>query len=168
MAMVNGFYDVPQTDDPLDAAMASMIARLRASQPKPETIPAATPTIASVDVSLALMLAEAIGDGSSALCDRATGPILKWDATLDGKARAIAHLKWMLMRGAKRGDDGLAPIEASADRAQEYLARLRPGGDMNGKTEHPRYVDSGGNVPQDAGIVRSAATSDAWARRPGS
>jgi hypothetical protein len=139
--------------------MASMIARLRASCPKPETIPAGTTT----DISLALQLAEAVATVSSALCDRATLPILQWDAKLDGAARKIAYRDWMDSRGRKREPNTPDPIDAQAAQAEAYLARLRPGGEM-GKSENPRFVDSGNGSPLDAPHVVTSYRSDDWTR----
>jgi len=153
-------YDVPQTDDRSETAMASMIARLRASCPKPETIPTGT----SVDVSLALVLSEAIDTVSSALGDRATLPILQWDSRLDGCARKIAYRDWMDTRGRKREPNTPDPIDAQAMQAEEYLSRLRAGGEL-GKSENPRFVDSAANAPLDAVRVISQPTADAYIAR---
>jgi hypothetical protein len=162
--MVNGLYDVPQTDDASEAAMAALIARLRAAAPKPETIPSG----AAVDASLALKLAEIIGDVASALGDRATPPLLQWDAALDGKCRAIAYRDWLDTRGRQRQAGVDDSIDKVADDARAYLARLRPSKDGDGKTENPRFVDSAGNVPRDAPYVGSSSRSDAWIERRGS
>lgn len=153
-------YDVPQTDAVSEPAMVALVARLRASCPKPEAIP----TGASVDASLALQLAEAIGTVSSALADRASLPILRWEPRLDGCARKIAIRDWFDLRGRKREPNSPDPIDAQAQAAEAFLARCRPGGDM-GKSENPVYVDSGNGTPRDAIRVVSQATSDAWTRR---
>lgn len=164
MAMVNGLYEVPQTDATSEAAMAAFVVRLRASLPKPEAIP----TGATVDTQLALDAAEQIAAVSSALGDRATLPILRWDAALDGAARRLTARQWFNTRGRDRQAGADKSIDQQAQEALDYLARLRPSGDANGKSENPRFIDSGGNVPLDAPGIKSSATSDDWiARRSG-
>jgi hypothetical protein len=159
MGMVNGLYLVPQTDTTSEPAMADLVARLRASCPKPETIPleSAKP---GTDASLALKLSEIIGDIASALGDRATPPLLQWDAALDGKCRSITYRDWMNERGRNRQAGADDSIDAVADAARAYLQRLAPSGDGKGKTENPRFVDSGGNAPRDAPGVKSSPRSD--------
>ena len=162
MPMVSGLYDVPQTDTTSEPAMAALVARLRASCPKPETIPleSAKP---GTDASLALKLAEIIGDIASALGDRATPPLLQWDAALDGKCRSITYRDWMNERGRNRQAGADDSIDAVADQARAYLQRLRPGL-PDGKSENPWYVDSGGNAPRDAPGIKRSPEADAFIR----
>lgn len=163
MAMVDGLYDVPQTDTMSEPAMAAFVARLRATAPKPEAIP----TGAGVDAQLALFAAGWIALVGSALGDRATLPILRWDAGLDWNARRFVA-EWFNARGRDRQAGADKSIDALSKSAEEYLARLRPSGDASGKTENPRFVDSGGNTPRDAPGIKSSTTSDEWiARRAG-
>jgi hypothetical protein len=161
-----GLYDVPQTDSTSEAAMAALVARLRASCPKPETIPleSAKP---GTDAALALILFRVIGQVTSALGDRATPPLLAWDGMLDGTALTLAYVKWMNLRGRNRDAGADSSLDAEADEARAYLARLRPSSDGMGKSENPRFVDSGGNAPRDAPYVGSSTRADDWIARQG-
>jgi len=166
--MIDGLYDVPQTDQLSEPAMAALVARLRASCPKPETIPLETAK-PGTDASLALQLYESIGEIASALGDPATPPLVAWDGKLDGVCRRLAYRDWMNTRGRNRDAGADTSIDASADDARAYLARLRPsaeGGD--GKSENPRYIDSGANTPRDAPYVGSSTRSDDFIGRRGS
>lgn len=153
-------YAVPQTDQVSEPAMAALVARLRVKAPKPEAL-ANYP-----DTSIALHLVEAIGDITSALGDR-LGPgvsLLQWDGALDGKCIAIATRAVYNSRGRNRqagADDG---IDQVADQALAYLARCRPGGDTNGKTESPIYVAGTAEIG-DRGLFRSSPRSDSWVDR---
>lgn len=159
MAMSSGLYDVPQTDLRSEAAMASLIERLRASVAKPETIPAG----AGTDDAIALQLAAAVAEVSNALGDRATLPLLKWDAKLDSTARKIAYKEWLDTRGRQRDAGTPDIIDGAAQEAREYLACLASGNKRQSIV--PRYVDSGANVPLDAPLVSSSGTADAWTCR---
>lgn len=157
MTMVNGLYDVPQTDQMSEAAMAALVARLRVKSTKPEAL---TPIS---DAAMALHVVEAIGDITSALGDR-LGPdvtILKWDSALDGKCIALAMRNAYFARGLNRQAGADNTIEAMGKKAEDYLARLRPGGDVNGKTETPRFVASTGEVG-DRGRFNHSPRSDSW------
>ncbi|HVE13966.1 MAG TPA: hypothetical protein VNI01_11265 [Elusimicrobiota bacterium] len=134
--------------------MASFVARLRASAPKPEAITAGS----AADATLAVLAAEWIALVGSALGDRATLPLLKWDAALDGAARRFVR-DWYNARGRNRQAGADDSIDAIGDAALAYLARLRPGG-AEGKTENPRFVDSGGNIPRDAPGIKSSPRAD--------
>lgn len=158
-----GLYAVPQTAVVTDPVVAAAVARFRLRAPKPE----AFATIA--DDTIALHLEEGYDAVGSALGDRATLPLLQVDARLDGAAMRLACRTLMADRGYNRDagtDDEIAKL---AEMAEAFLARCRPSGDANGKTENPRYIDSGGNQPLDApfftsaqGAPGGAATADAW------
>lgn len=154
-------YAVPQTDSTTEPAMAALVARLRAAQPKPATIPTEVST-PGTDAALALQLSEVVDRIGSALGDRAVLPLMRWDGALDGVCRKIAYRDWINTRGRERGKGGDLSIDTVADAAEAYLARCRPGGDENGKTENPRFDDAQSNIPQDAGLFRSARRSDGW------
>jgi hypothetical protein len=151
-------YDVPQTSDASDAAMAALIARLRASAPKPEAITAG----ASTDATLAVLLFKWVGRVGSALGQRATLPILQWDGALDGACIDLAARDYYNKRGRERGKGADTSIDAVADDALAYLARLAPAGDADGKTENPQYVDSGDNEPLDRARFNYSTRSDGW------
>jgi phage gp36-like protein len=92
----------------------------------------------------------------SALGDRATPPLLQWDAVLEGAAIAIAHYEIILfIRGINKGQGADAAIVTRRDNASKYLDRLR------NKQENPRFVDSGSNFPRDAVQVISQRNSTA-------
>ncbi len=155
-------YDVPQTDSTSEAAMAALVARLRASCPKRETIPLES-AVAGTDASLALKLSEIIGDIVSALGDH-LGPgvgLLQWDAALDGKCRTITYRDWMNSRGRVRDAAADTSIDIVADEARAYLTRLRPSGDVNGKTENPIYV-AGTSEIGDRARFKSSRKADGW------
>lgn len=151
-------YQVPQTNDKDESAMAALIVRLRGSAPKPEMYPAG----AGTDATLAQLLADAVDEIGSALGQRATLPLLRWDGALDGKCRDLAAVRWLRLRGYKADAGGDKVIERIWQAAIDYLARLAPAGDADGKTENPRYEDSGGNVPQDRARFGRGARSDSW------
>jgi hypothetical protein len=151
-------YDVPQTDQVTEPAMAALVARLRATSPKPEAI-------APPDATIALHLTKAIGAITSAMGDRITPPILKWDGALDGVCIDLASRRVYNTRGRNRQAGADTSIDAVADDADAYLARLRPGGDINGKTENPTVVDSGNGVPRDAPYIMGSPTADGWIQR---
>jgi hypothetical protein len=149
-------YDVPQTNDASDATMAALIARLRASAPKPEAIAAGD------NATLAILLFKWVGRIGSALGQRATLPLLQWDGALDGACIDLATRDYYNKRGRERGKGADTSIDAVADDALAYLARLAPAGDAKGKTENPQYVDSGGNEPLDRARFNRARRSDDW------
>jgi len=156
-----GLYAVPQNAG--DAAMTAAIARFRRRAPKPEAF------AAIADETVALHLEEAYDGVGSALGDRARLPLLEIDARLDGAASRIAARTLMGDRGYDRAAGADSEIVKQAEAAEAFLARCRPSGDANGKTENPRYVDSGSNIPLDAPTITSslggpggAARSDAW------
>lgn len=156
-------YDVPQTDSLGEPAMLAMVARVRGTAPKPEIFAHGQLTTGEVDARLALLAAQWVARISSALGNRATLPLLRWDAGLDGVLVALVTHAWLNHRGRERsGADKM--IDAAAQEAQGYLARLRRGGD-DSHTEHPVYEDSGGNFPVDAPLIRSCPTSDYYVRR---
>jgi len=146
-------YDVPQTSDASEAAMVSLIARLRASCPKPEALAPIS------DTALALMAAEWIGRIGSALGDRVTGPILQWDGALDGACRKLTARDAYNTRGRDRQSKGDAGIDAVADDALAYLARLR----SPDREEQPRFVCAD-STPQDAPLVHTEKSAGAWTR----
>lgn len=153
-------YDVPQTDSVSETAMAALVLRLRASAPKPEAITAGAQT----DAALALLLAEAIGKINSALHDqKGDDPIIRWDGGLDGVCRKLAARDWYNLRGRTRQAGADEGIDMVADAAEAYLARCRPGGDVNGKTEQPYFETTTGAVT-DAGRFRSSPRADSWVR----
>ncbi len=163
--MVNGLYDVPQTDAIGEASMAALVARLRASCPKPEAIP----TGSSVDDTLALLCFEWIALVRSALGDRIDpdATITRWDAALDGAARR--HVRdWYNARGRNRQAGADSSIDAIGDAARVYLDRLSASGMGDGKVEQPRFEVSSGGRDHDGGIFGRGDTSDAWIRSPGS
>ena len=90
----------------------------------------------------------------SALGDRATPPLLQWDAVLEGTAIAIAHYEIILfVRGINKQQGADAAIVTRRDNASKYLDRLRE------KEENPRFVDSASNFPRDAVRVLSQPNS---------
>jgi hypothetical protein len=152
-------YDVPQTDSTSEAAMAALVARFRLSAPKPEAV---TPAVQ--DATLALHLSRAVDKIGSALGDRVTLPLLRWDGALDEVCVMLAALRVYNTRGRNRQAGADGSLDHVDDQEREYLARLRPGGDL-GKSENPRFVDSGNGSPRDAVLVVSDARSDDWTRR---
>lgn len=152
-------YAVPQTDDPNETAMASMIARLRAAQPKPETIPLET-SKPGTNAALAIQLAESIGTVCSALGDRITegSVVVQWDGALDGACRKIAYRAWMNSRGRERSQGADTSIDANAEEALAYLARLR----SPDREEQPTYVLSPGGVDASSPLLRSEKSAAAW------
>ncbi len=152
-------YPVPQTDSVTEGAMAALVARLRLTSPKPEAL-AAVP-----DATVALHLARWTGTLSSALGDTVTRPLLYWGAELDGACIMLAAGSLYAARGFSRQAGADNSIPDAADAAAQYLARLRPSADGKGKSENPEYVDSGGNVPQDAPVITSASTADSYIDR---
>ncbi len=151
-------YDVPQTDSTSEAAMAALVLRLRASQAKPDAITAG----AATDGALALLLCEWIGKINSALHDgKGDDPIIVWDGALDGVCRKLAARDWYNLRGRNRQAGADEGIDQVAEAAEAYLARCRPGGDGNGKTEQPFFQTTTGAV-KDGGIFKSSPRSDSW------
>lgn len=138
--------------------MASFVARLRTSLPKPEAL-ADVP-----DATIAIHATEWIDKVSSALGDKATLPLIQWDASLDGTARALAARAVYNSRGRNRQAGADSGIDKMADDAEAYLSRCKPGAPL-GKSENPRFVDSRGNRVIDAPRVISSARSDDFARR---
>ena len=132
------------------------VARFRLMSPKPaafEAIP---------DDTIALFLDQASGELQSALGDRGELPVLQWDASCDGAARALAARGLMGMRGYNRQAGADEEIVKLAERADDFLDRCRPGaGGANGKRENPRVVFTSGDVI-DAPRVTSHARSDWW------
>lgn len=163
MAMVDGLYDVPQTDDPTETAMAALIARFRLRAPKPEAL--ASPAVS--DATIALHLAQWVAEIGSALGDRAVLPLLKWDASLDAGCISLAALGVYDTRGRNRQAGADASIDAVAERQKAMLDQLMSAD----RQRQPRYVDSGGNFAHDAPQVSSQSSSEAWTRpkcQPGS
>jgi len=133
--------------------------RFRAMCPKPEAF-------ASIDDATIDLFAEQHADElMSALGDRATLPILQWDAGCDGAVRALMARSLMGNRGYNRQAGADEEIVKLAERADAFLARCRPSGDENGKTENPRFVDSHSNIPLDAPSVQSNERSDDFINR---
>jgi len=152
-------YDVPQTNDPTETAMVSMIARLRTTLPKPEALASIS------DATMAQHLADAISVVASALGDRVPvgSVIVKWDSALDGAARTVAGVSVYDWRGRNReagADDGLSTAQKRAD---AYLARLR----SPDREEQPIFVLSPGGVPADAPQVATSHSAQAWTRPVG-
>lgn len=152
-------YDVPQTDSPTEPAMASLIARFRLRCPKPEALAAP----AASDATIALHLAEWIARIGAALGDRATLPIRRWDASLDGGCITLASWGVYDTRGRNRQAGADNSIDAVGKRQDAYLAQLMSAD----RQQQPIYEDSGGNHPQDAPMVSSNQSSSTWTRRSG-
>jgi hypothetical protein len=152
-------YDVPQTDSTTEPAMAALVARLRASAPKPEAI---TPG-AATDATLALLLARWVDRVGASLGDRATLPLVQWDSSLDGACIALASRDWYNTRGRNRQAGADEGIDSTADEALAYLSRLRSGD----RAEQPRYVDSLSNDPQDRVLTSTQEASSSWTRDTG-
>jgi hypothetical protein len=151
-------YDVPQTDQPTEPAMASMVARLRTTCPKPEALAGV------VDATVAIHLAMWVKRVSNALSDRATLPLLQWDADLDGCAITLASRRIYNMRGRNRQAGADEGIDVEAEEAMAYLRSIGPGAE--GERVSPNYIDSNGNVPLDGPKLSTMPTADAWARAP--
>jgi hypothetical protein len=104
----------------------------------------------------------------SALGDRATPPLLQWDTALEGAAVAIAHHEIILfVRGVNKLTGADAAIVTRRDKADAFLSRLRPGSAAPGKSENPRFVDSGSNRPRDSLRIVSQSSSMAALLNPG-
>jgi hypothetical protein len=155
-------YDVPQTDSPSEGAMAALVARLRATSPKPEALASTAPVNIS-DATIALHLMKAIGEITSALGDRLAdgATILKWDGALDGVCIDLTSRRLYNTRGRNRQAGADSSIDAVADEARAYLDRLRPGGDVNGKTETPTFIASSSEIG-DRARFKSAPRADSW------
>jgi hypothetical protein len=157
-------YAVPQTDDPSEAAMAALVARLRETAPKPEALSSSPPVNLS-DTTIARSLVKAIGEITSALGDRlGDGAVLtQWDGALDGVCIDLATIRIYNLRGRNRGAKAGADssLDAIVERADAYLARLRPSGDKDGKTETPNFTASVADVG-DRGRFRSSPRADSW------
>lgn len=158
-----GLYRVPQSADVTDPTVAAAVAFFRKRAPKPEAF-AAIP-----DAAVAIFLEEGFGEVDSALGDRATTPLLQVDAKLWACGMKIASVGLMEERGYNRQAGADATILRQDEEARAFLARCKPSGDANGKTENPRFIDSAGNQPLDAPTFTSAlgqpggsARSDAW------
>lgn len=89
----------------------------------------------------------------SALGDRVTKPLLRWDECLEGHAVMLAWRPIMAMRGYKKDQGRDSEIVELAKMADAYLERLRA------KNENPDFVDSGSNFPHDAVRVLSQPNS---------
>jgi hypothetical protein len=136
------------------------VARFRAMAPKPEVFAGFS------DEVIALFLERHADTLQSALGDRATLPIVQWDAACDGAVIAATARSVLNSRGRNRQAGVDDSIDADADEALAFFDRCRPGkGGADGKRENPRFLDSKQNRPQDAVIVLSSATSDAWTKR---
>lgn len=129
------------------------VARFRAGCVKPEAFQGMG------DDVIALALEHAAAEVQSALSNRATLPILEWDAACDGAARAIATRSLIGHRGYNRQAGADTEYVALAERADKYLERI-----INNEVS-PLYVDSGGNEPLNAPRILSSDTSDAWVTR---
>ena len=86
----------------------------------------------------------------SALGDRATPPLLQWDTALEGAAIALTHFEVLCVRGFNPSQGADMAAKLRAEKAEAYLARLRPGSAAPGKSENPQFVDSGSNQPRDS------------------
>ncbi len=106
---------------------------------------------------------KASDDVETALGDRATPPLLQWNATLEGTAIALAHYEIILfVRGINPAQGADAAIVTRKKDADAFLERLR------NKQENPRFVDSASNFARDAVKVLSQSNStDALYRRGG-
>lgn len=155
-------YDVPQTDQPTEPAMAAFIARLRASSPKPEALAASGTNI--TDATVAMVAARWIARVSNALSDRATMPLLRWDPDLDGCAITCAVGQLYNVRGRNRQAGADDTITIEVNEARDYLKRLGPGDD--GNRASPQFIDSGNNRALDAPRLSTMPTSDAWTKLP--
>lgn len=103
----------------------------------------------------------------SALGDRVTPPLLQWDAALEGTAIALAHYQIIVfVRGTNKLTGADAAIVQRNKMAEEYLARLRPGTSAPGKSENPRFTDSGSNKPRDSIKIVSERNSMSALLRP--
>ena len=152
-----GLYAVPQSADVTDPTVAAAVARWKLRAPKPEAITGmGTGAIIVADATIALHLESGYDAIGSALGDRATLPLLQVDANLDKVAMCVASLSLFQARGYERKAGADTTFDKAGDWAETFLARCRPSGDENGKTENPRFVDSAGNVPLDAPIITSA------------
>lgn len=153
-------YAVPQTDSPGEAAMAALVARLRATSPKPDALALVS------DTTIALHLTKAIGAITSALGDRLGDGVglIQWDGALDGVCIDLANRRVYNTRGRNRQAGADSSIDAVADDAEAYLARLRPGGDANGKTETPIYVAGAADIGDRARFTTSPR-ADSWVHR---
>lgn len=158
--MVALLYSVPQTDDATDSAMSLAVARFKASAPKPEAI-TGNGSGGIPDATIALHLAKAYGRVRSALGDRMSegASLLKIDAALDDCAMQITALSIYRLRGINRQAGADASIEAAGQEALDFLARCRPTGDANGKTENPVFVSDDGVTTADAPAFTSSLGS---------
>ncbi|HSN15386.1 MAG TPA: hypothetical protein VLT61_12195 [Anaeromyxobacteraceae bacterium] len=142
--------------------MALMVARLRASLPKPEALASVS------DATAAQHLADAIGLVTSALGDRIPpgSVVVQWDAALDRAARILAAVSLYNLRGRNRQAGADESIDREQERADAYLARLR----SPDREEQPVFALSPGGSPADAPLVSSEPTAQHWTRsrcRPG-
>jgi hypothetical protein len=149
-------YDVPQTNDPTETAMASMIARLQASQPKPEALAGVSPT------TCAQILADKIGEVCSALGDRVPigSVVVQWDSALDGACRMLASIALYDLRGRNRQAGADDSLDKVGERAAAYLARLR----SPDREEQPMFLLTPGGDPADAPLLSSERSASAWTR----
>lgn len=153
-------YGVPQTDDATDSVMSAAVARLKASAPKAEAI-TGNGSGGIPDSTIALHLAKAYGRVRSALGDRLSdgASLLKIDAALDDAALQIAALTIYRLRGYTRQAGTDNSIEIAGKEALDFLARCRPSGDKNGKTENPIFLADDGVSNADAPSFTSALGS---------
>lgn len=153
-------YSVPQTDDATDPVMLAAVARFKSSAPKAEAI-TGNGSGGIPDATIALHLAKAYGRVRSALGDRLSdgAALLKVDAALDDAAMQIAALSLYRLRGYTRQAGTDNSIEMAGKEALEFLARCRPTGDANGKTENPVFVADDGVTNADAPTFTSALGS---------
>jgi hypothetical protein len=144
-------YGVPQTDSATDPVMSLAVARFKASAPKAEAI-TGNGSGAIPDSTIALHLAKAYGRVRSALGDRLSdgAVLIQIDAALDDAALQIAALSLYRLRGYTRQAGTDNSIEIAGKEALDFLARCRPSGDANGKTENPVFVADDGVSSADA------------------
>lgn len=157
-------YDVPQTADVADPAMASAVARFKLRAPKPEAITGTGAGVPMPDGTIGIHLFEAYAHVNEALADR-MGPdvyLLQIDAALDGAAMQIAAATLYSARGMNRQAGADNTIDEGWTRARAHLADLT----SSTRNKLPRYVDSSGsNQPADAPLVRSSPRCDDFVYR---
>jgi hypothetical protein len=153
-------YSVPQTDAATDPVMAAAVARFKLSAPKQEAI-TGNGAGAVPDATIALHLAKAYALVRSALGDRLSegAALLKVDAALDDAAMQVAALKIYRLRGFNRQAGADNSIQEAGKEGLEFLARCRPTGDANGKTENPVFIADDGVTNADAPTFTSALGS---------
>jgi hypothetical protein len=97
----------------------------------------------------------------SALGDRLSegASLLKVDAALDDCALQIAALTLYRLRGFTRQAGADSSVELAGQEALDFLARCRPTGDANGKTENPVFISDDGVSSADAPAFTSALGS---------